>query len=159
MSVGDPHEHDEIPDAQFIKAKDDPRFQAILARGFRVNYNYDIPYLGGYSLDGTIIYIDRDVPTSIRYKRQRIPLRPAGIVAGICVHEHWEKTAMLVFGWDYTRSHMLANRAEDDFVTDKLGMKMALYNGIWDPLIKISEHKLKRKDISWPPDLDKTPYK
>jgi hypothetical protein len=158
MSVGDPHEHDEIPEAQFVKAKNDPRFQAILARGFHVSFDYDIPYLGGYSRDGTVIYIDRDVPAFVAYKRRKIRLWPTGLVGGICTHEHWEKTAMLVFGWNYTRSHTLANRAEDDFVTNKLGMKMALYNGIWDPLIKISEHKLKRNDINLPPDLDRTPY-
>ena len=158
MSVGDPHEHDEIPEALFVKAQDDPRFQAILARGYTVNYDYDIPYLGGYNVDGNTVYIDRDVPRRIPYKRTQIIIWPNGLVAGVCTHEHWEKTAMLTYGWDYTRSHMLANRAEEEFVKRKLGVSMEFYNRVWDPLVKITEHKLHRKGISLPPDLDRAPY-
>lgn len=158
MSVGDPHVHDEIPEAVFVKAKNDPKFQAILSRGFAVNYDYDVPYLGGYSLDGRTVYIDCDTPISVPHHRAKILIRPIGIASGICVHEHWEKTAMMTYGWNYERSHMLANRAEDYFVKNNLNMKLELYNAIWDPLVKIAEHKLHRKDINLPPDLDRMPY-
>ena len=159
MSKGDQVEHAEIDPALFDKAQDDPKFQSILARGFDISYDYDVPYLGGYSVDGCTIYIDRDTPRSITCGRRKIHLWPIGWIAGILTHEHWEKTAMIAYGWGYTKSHMLANRAEEHFVKNLLKATMGAYNAVWDPIVKAAENKLRlREKLNLPPHLDHTPY-
>jgi hypothetical protein len=158
MSAGDHHTHRLLGEREYDRALNDPRFQAVLARGFAVNYDYDIPYLGGYSQDGTTIYVDRDTPAQIKRGRRVYPIRPNGLVCGILVHEHWEKTAILVWGWDYPASHELATHAENHFAQEVLQMDPAEYEDIWKPVIHMAEKKLHAQAIQLPPDLDRTPY-
>ena len=78
-----------------------------------VNYDYDVPYLGGYSQDGATIYVDRDTPAETKRGKRLYQLRPQGLVSGILVHEHWEKTALTAWRWSYREAHELATHAEN----------------------------------------------
>jgi hypothetical protein len=158
MSAGDHHAHRLLGERDYNHALNDPRFQALLARGFRVSYDYDVPYLGGYSQDGATIYIDRSTPPEIKRGKRIYPLRPDGLVRGIITHEHWEKTAMLAWGWGYAESHELATHAESHFARDVLQMDPDEYEDVWRPVIKQAERKLHAQAVQLPPDLDKTPY-
>jgi hypothetical protein len=158
MSSGDKRRHALVGEQEYARALRDPRFQAILARGFAVSYDYDIPYLGGYSRDGATIYIDKDTPEQFARGRRIYVLRPDGLVRGLIVHEHWEKTALTAWGWSYPEAHELATHAEDRFARDELGFDPVDYEEVWRPLIFRAERKLHMKNISLPPDLDRTPY-
>lgn len=42
----------------------------------KLNSDYDVPYGGGYSLDGKIVYIDKDIPEKfITYDGLNYPLK------------------------------------------------------------------------------------
>jgi hypothetical protein len=160
MSFGDRHGHgaEKLGEREYDRAMRDLRFQAILSRGFHVSYDYDIPYLGGYSRDGATIYVDRDTPAEIKRGRRVYAIRPSGLVRGILVHEHWEKTAMLVWQWGYAPSHELATHAENCFACDVLAIDPGEYEDVWRPIIKLAEKKLHAQAAQLPPDLDRTPY-
>ncbi len=158
MSAGDRHRHIVLGERDYDRALRDPRFQAILSRGFRVSYDYDVPYLGGYSRDGTTIYIDRDTPAEIKRGKRIYHLRPHGLVGGICVHEHWEKTAMTAWGWSYAPAHELATHVENLFARDVLKMDPDEYQAAWRPVIRAAEKKLRMSGIALPGDLDRAPY-
>jgi hypothetical protein len=158
MSAGDKHHHVLRGEREYDRALHDPRFQALLARGFVVNYDYDIPYLAGYSRDGGTIYIDKDTPAEAKRGKRIYLLRPDGLIRGLCVHEHWEKTALTAWGWQYAEAHELATHAENRFAHDVLGLDPADYESVWQPIIRIAERKLRMPNIALPPDLDRTPY-
>jgi hypothetical protein len=158
MSAGDHRHHAHLGEREFDRAQHDPRFQALLARGFRVSFDYDVPYLGGYSQDGATIYVDRDTPAELKRGKRVYPIRPDGLVRGIIVHEHWEKTAMLAWGWGYAESHELATHAENHFAREVLQMDPAEYEDVWRPIIKLAERKLNAQAAQLPRDLDRTPY-
>jgi hypothetical protein len=158
MSAGDKHHHALLGEREYDRALHDPRFQAALARGFAVSFDYDVPYLGGYSADGATIYIDKDTPEQAKRGKRLYQLRPQGLVSCILVHEHWEKTAMLAWGWAYPEAHELATHAEHVCVRDALGLDPAEYEDVWAPIIRFAESKLHKPGIALPPDLDRTPY-
>lgn len=158
MSVGDRRHHVLLGEREYDRAQRDPRFQAILARAFNVSFDYDIPYLGGYSQDGATIYIDKDTPAQAKRGKRIYQLSPDGLVRGIIVHEHWEKTALIAWGWRYAEAHELATHVENRFARDELGLDPADYESIWHPIVKLAERKLRMPNISLPPDLDRTPY-
>jgi hypothetical protein len=185
VSAGDRHTHKLMGERDYDRALSDPRFQAILSRGFNVSYEYDVPYLGGYSQDGGTIYIDRDTPNEIKRGKRIYPLRPPSpglrradglarrsvsvdgrpqggaqnaLVNGILIHEHWEKTAMTAWRWGYAESHALATHAENHYARHVLELDPAVYESIWHPVILTAEKKLHRPGIVLPGDLDRTPY-
>ncbi len=159
MSFGDRHVKDRLGERDYDRALRDVRFQALLARGFRPEYHYDIPYLGGYSRDGTTIYVDRDTPFQVQRGRAVYQVRPAGLVNGILIHEHWEKTALTAWGYDYDSAHELATHAEHHYVREQLRLDPAEYEDMWRPIIHFCERKLNKPGMQLPPDLDMTPYR
>jgi hypothetical protein len=165
MSAGDKHHSERLGERELDHADNDPKFQALLARGFAVSFDYDIPYLGGYSQNGATIYIDKDTPEQLKLGRRVYQLKgPQGLVRGIITHEHWEKTAMLAWGWGYDPAHELATHAENRFARDALGIPPAEYEEAWAPVIRMAEKKLNAqppdqvRGAQLPPDLDRTPY-
>jgi hypothetical protein len=158
MSFGDRSYHVRLGEREYDRAQRDARFQAFLNRGFRVSFDYDIPYLGGYSRDGSIIYVDRDTPLEIKRGKRIYRVRPNGLVRGLLVHEHWEKTALDAWGWKYPNAHGLATHAENKYARDVLQLDSDYYEKLWQPIIKAAEKKLNGADIQLPPDLDRTPY-
>jgi hypothetical protein len=159
MSFGDRRVHERLGERVYERARNDPRFQAILVRGFVTSYAFDVPYLGGYSRNGATVYVDRDTPAAVQSGRKVFAVRPRGLVQGILIHEHWEKTAIDAWRFDYDAAHELATHAEHHFVREKFGMEPDEYEALWRPIIHMAEQKLAKPDVMLPPDLDPTPYR
>lgn len=111
----------------------------------KVNREYDIPYLGGYSKDGSVVYIDRHVPNVIN----GIPVMPF-----LKVHEVAEKAIIDIFGVKYQDAHRLASQIEKMLV-EKKEIAWKDYTKVLKPFIKTTANE-KLKKI--PNDLDLTPY-
>jgi hypothetical protein len=126
----------------YNRALDDAAFQARLKQRYSLNQEYRIPYLGGYSKDGRIIYIDRD-----------FDLR--NLIPALEIHEHWEKTALDVWRYAYPAAHELATYAEHRFVIDKLHMRPVAYERLLRPYIKRDEAETH---VRFPSGFDFTPY-
>jgi hypothetical protein len=64
VSTGDPNNPDPVDIPLLRQVLDVPSVRANLGRMGRVpiNRGYDIPYLAGYAIDGSEIFIDRDMP-------------------------------------------------------------------------------------------------
>lgn len=118
-----------------------------------INREYDLPYLGGYSVDGSTIYLDRHFPLSLvcEYDGHKTEFDPT---SHICDHEKIEKAIIDTLGWGYKHAHEAANGYERRGVL-KAGLMWDPYNRCLDPYIKADEHE-KLKKV--PPDLDMTPY-
>jgi hypothetical protein len=69
----------------------------------RVDMSFDIPYLGGYSQDGSVIYLDRRLPPDWYGKWFLV------------LHEAHEK-AFLLQGMTYQQAHRLATEHERSVV-------------------------------------------
>ncbi len=156
MSAGHGAKRVHLGEDEYNKALHDPRLQALLSRGFQVNDQYDIPYLGGYSRDGATIYLDKDVPPQFKNGNRTYPGQM--LMHGVIVHEHWEKSILDAWGWKYPEAHELATHAEHIFVREQLGIDPDDYEKMLHPVIKNAEKKLGRKDIQLPPDLDPAAY-
>jgi hypothetical protein len=125
----------------------DPRFIARMARGkgLPIVKKYDVPYLGGYSVDGKKIYIDRHIKTNFMGK---------DISELIRVHECAEKALLDIFHIKYQEAHKIATQIEKEAAT-KMGINWQHYCDHLDPYIKmVSQEELK----IIPPDLDLEPY-
>jgi hypothetical protein len=46
---------------------------ALLRRIHKIDRTYDIPYIAGYSRDGSTVFIDRHMPRSFAYRGRRGP--------------------------------------------------------------------------------------
>lgn len=158
MSKGDHRHRVLLGEREYDRALHDARFAAVLARAVSVNYDYDVPYLGGYSQDGATLYVDRDTPAEAKRGKRLYQLRPQGLVSGILVHEHWEKTALTAWRWSYREAHELATHAEHAHVRNVLKMDAAEYEEVWHPIIRAAEKKLHSQGVQLPPDFDRTPY-
>ena len=120
-----------------------------------LNTSYDVPYLGGYSKDGKVIYFDRHLPKTVllKYDDKKLEIDPTTILQ---LHESFEKSLIDVLDMGYTQAHKAATAYE------RRGLLMRYGPNWWGPYcrsmekyIKADEHeKLKRL----PPDLDMLPY-
>lgn len=122
-----------------------PGIKKSLGDGIKINREYDIPYLAGYSKDGKMIYIDRHCP---EYKG-KFPL-----VQCLAVHERTEKDSIDREGYKYQKAYRKALKAERKAV-ERAGWEWKAYQAYLKPYIKNADHeKLERV----PNDLDLTPY-
>jgi hypothetical protein len=121
--------------------------------GHMLNYDYDLPYLAGYSQDGQTIYIDRHLPKVLTCDEdgRKTPFAPARFVM---LHEIMEKACIDVLHWPYHHAHGAANGYERRGVL-AAGMFWDPYNKVLYPYIKSDE---REKLVKIPPDLDMTPY-
>lgn len=116
-----------------------------------VNKHYDIPYIAGYSKDGTIDYIDRHFPSEIDYKGKKVDILPY-----ILEHENVEKQLIHELGFHYLHAHHIAIAHEDKKVLaehDKEFLKA--YNAHCKKYEKQCEDERITKT---PKKLDLTPY-
>lgn len=60
------HKSEDIDDEVLLDV-----IKAIGRRVRVVNRSYDIPYIAGYSKDGSTVFIDRHVPRTVRFLRAR----------------------------------------------------------------------------------------
>jgi hypothetical protein len=110
---------------------------------------FDVPYLGGYSLDGQRIYLDRHLrPVRIGGKT----IDPSRF---LFLHEHLEKVLIDELGWKYLPAHEAATRYEHRGVRSA-GLDPKAYEAALKPYIKADRHERLTRV---PPDLDLTPYR
>ena len=112
------------------------------AKNVKLNRDYNVPGLAGYSIDGSTIYIDK-----------RVPNHTGNIETDqfLLVHEATEKALMDKLGFGYPHAHDLALHAEKRAV-ERAGYSWAVYD-------KFMQHWIKEigEDVSKelrPPDLD-----
>ena len=115
-------------------------------RPARLDVGYDIPYLGGYSVDGTVIYLDRRLPRFIE---------GVEVWRYIWVHERTEKALIDAMGWSYEKAHAAATRAEHCAVLSA-GYEPRWYESLLAPWIRAADHE---SVTEVPADLDLTPYR
>jgi len=144
MSAGHHHRSQRHTPAlirEFHRLLDDPRVREYLAAPYRVSYSYDIPLTGGSNIKGNVIYIDPDVPKS---------LRPY-----VIWHERYEKAFREAKRMGYNRAHELATVGERLHVEadkrDWTGYKKAIAGPV--------RGNEKRGKTKVPPDIDPGPYK
>ncbi len=121
-----------------------------LIKAVTVKRTYDIPYLAGYNTEGTVVYIDRDVPKSHRFEGKKYSLDRY-----LIVHEVVEKVFEETLGLNYYLAHQCALRIERAAI-EADGLSWEEYDRLMQTLIKTADHeKIKRV----PTDLDYQPYK
>ena len=73
-----------------------------------IDIAHDIPYVGGASLDGSVIYLDRNLPASfVDSTGQSVPIHPF-----LVLHEVVESSLLDKLGMKYNEAHRLAMAAE-----------------------------------------------
>lgn len=114
-----------------------------------INRDYDVPYLAGYSKDGNTVYLDKDLPKTIKIDGKEID-----VAEEIAIHELAEKTFEDRLGFSYDKAHRLATHSEETEVK-KHDLVPKDYEKALHPFIKRAESK---KKVNLPFDLDDTPY-
>jgi hypothetical protein len=128
-----------------------PSNKAVLAKfkelwnNAEYNTEYQIPYLAGYNLDGSVVYLDSDVAQAkelFKYWKY------------LFIHELSEKAYLLVNKSKYQEAHKHATQQEKNALTrDRLDWDE--YSAALEPFIKECEEEQIEKI---PPDFDTEPY-
>jgi hypothetical protein len=123
---------------------------AIIRRLKKLDREHDIPYLAGYNIDGTIIYIDRHMPTSFKQKGRTIETDRF-----LILHEEVEKTMIDQLNLHYLHAHQIATRVEQSAVL-ACGINWSDYDDFMQTNVKlIGDERLTKI----PTDLDLKPYR
>ncbi len=139
------HKSEDVDDEVLLDA-----VKAIGRRVRVVNRSYDIPYLAGYSKDGSTVFIDRHLPRTLRFLTRKVRIDPF-----LLTHEIVEKALLDELRLHYLHAHQIAVRAERDAVK-AAGLSWWVYQSVMKGYSKpIEEEKL----INVPPSLDLTPYR
>ena len=85
----------------------DPRFKKRMDQSVKIDKNYDIPYVAGYSKNGKTVYIDRHLTTMDD---------DTDITPYLIVHEKTEKALIDIFGLTYQAAHHIAMQQEKEAV-------------------------------------------
>jgi len=112
-----------------------------------VNYDYEVPYIAGYSTDGKTIYIDKNLPKFFLDNNKKVYIDKF-----IILHEVLEKHLLSIPGFTYQYAHQIALRIEKQ-VVESSKVDWEKYDKFIDRWVKIID-----KDYDIPPDLDLTPY-
>jgi hypothetical protein len=136
-----------VHSARVKRMLNDRRFKNRISKidTVRVNKNYDIPYVAGYSEDDHTIYIDRNLKTM---------MGKIDVTRFIVSHEVTEKALLDLFNLDYQQAHHIALYIEHEYVT-KHGVNWRQYCKFLDPQMKHIGHE---KITRIPKDLDIEPY-
>lgn len=128
----------------------DPKVQAKLAIRPRIDRNYDMPWLAGYSRDGRTIYMDRHLPNQLQIGKGVY----LNVIPYLTLHEHVEKSIIDALGWKYSAAHTIAEQEEHRAVR-AAGFLPKAYEAAIRPFLKADEtEKIKRV----PRDFDLTPF-
>ena len=145
-----PHEKLRIPEWYVSSLMMDRALDAVVRRAKKLDRRHDIPYLAGYSLDGKIIYIDRHMPKSFKFRGRTIETDRF-----LILHEEVEKTLMDQLGLHYLHAHQIATRAEEAAVL-AAGLEWSAYDRFMQKFVKrIGDERLTKV----PKDLDLKPYR
>jgi hypothetical protein len=145
-----PHEKLMLPEWYVSSLMMDRALDAVVRRVKKLDRSHDIPYLAGYSLDGKIIYIDRHMPKSFKFRGRTIETDRF-----LILHEEVEKTLIDQLGLHYLHAHQIATRAEEAAVRAS-GVEWHAYDRFMQKFVKrIGDERLKKV----PKDLDLKPYR
>ena len=145
-----PHERLRLPEWYVSSLMMDRALDAIVRRVKKLDRKHDIPYLAGYSLDGKIIYIDRHMPKSFKFRGRVIETDRF-----LILHEEVEKTLIDQLGLHYLHAHQIATRAEEAAVR-AAGVEWHDYDRFMQKYVKhIGDERLTKV----PKDLDLKPYR
>jgi hypothetical protein len=145
-----PHTKLKLPEWYVSDLMLERALDAIVRRLKRLDRDHDIPYLAGYSRDGTIIYIDRHMPTAFKYKGREIETDRF-----LVLHEEVEKTMIDRLNLHYLHAHQIATRVERDAVV-ACGVNWSDYDDFMQDNVKYVGDKRLTKV---PADLDLKPYR
>lgn len=145
-----PHKKLRLPEWYVSSLMMDRALDAIVRRVKNLDRKHDIPYLAGYSLDGKIIYIDRHMPKSFKFRGRVIETDRF-----LILHEEVEKTLIDQLGLHYLHAHQIATRAEEAAVR-AAGVEWRAYDRFMQKYVKhIGDERLTKV----PKDLDLKPYR
>src|ERR1017187_4384807 len=85
----------------------DPKFQRLIQRPIKLNFNHHIPYLCGYSRDGKTVYIDKDLKRYLTYRGKTFD-----VVDFLLVHEYVEWVLIQYYGIEYKKAHHITTHVE-----------------------------------------------
>ncbi|MGC9205395.1 MAG: hypothetical protein ACP5FN_03950, partial [Candidatus Micrarchaeia archaeon] len=114
-----------------------------------VNTDYDIKYTGGYSKDGKIIYIDRDLPKTLAVDGKDVDL-----LQSIALHHELVEKWLIDDAYDYQYAHLIATGVEKEYI-DSIGVKWESYDAELGKQLRLIYGKKLRKS---PRNLDLSPY-
>ena len=145
-----PHRKLRLPEWYVGSLMLDRALDAIVRRVKDLDRQHDIPYLAGYSLDGKIIYIDRHLPQTFRFRGRDIE-----VDRYLILHEEVEKTLIDQLGLHYLHAHQIATRAEQAAIrADRISWRD--YDRFMQKYVKrIGDERLSKV----PADLDLKPYR
>lgn len=141
-----------IPDDALSKRHIDKSIDALLDK-VKINRDYWIPYLAGYSTDwdgNPHVFIDSRLPEKLEHKGVTY-----SITRYLLIHECVEKCLMHDLGMHYLLAHNIATGAEKSAV-EADGLSWKIYTDLLQPYIRRAT--LKPEDKESPEDLDKAPY-
>jgi hypothetical protein len=145
-----PHKKLRMPEWYVSSLMMDRALEAIMRRVKHFDRKHDIPYLAGYSLDGTTIYIDRHMPKSFKFRGRDIETDRF-----LVLHEEVEKTLIDQLGLHYLHAHQIATRAEQAAVR-AAGVSWRAYDRFMQKNVKrAGDERLSKV----PADLDTKPYR
>ncbi len=145
-----PHKKLRLPEWYVSSLMMDRALDAVVRRVKNLDRKHDIPYLAGYSLDGKIIYIDRHMPKSFKFRGRTIETDRF-----LILHEEVEKTLIDQLGLHYLHAHQIATRAEEAAVR-AAGVEWRAYDRFMQKYVKhIGDERLTKV----PKDLDLKPYR
>src|SRR5712671_855620 len=145
-----PHKKLRMPEWYISSLMLDRALDAVVRRVKNLDRKHDIPYLAGYSNDGKIIYIDRHMPPTMKFRGREIDTDRF-----LILHEEVEKTLIDQLGLHYLHAHQIAARAEEDAVR-AAGILWRDYDRFMQKHVKtIGDERLTKV----PADLDTKPYR
>jgi hypothetical protein len=145
-----PHKKLRLPEWYVSGLMLERALDAVVRRVKKFDREHDIPYLAGYSVDGTIIYIDRHMPQAFTHKGRVVETDRF-----LILHEEVEKTMIDQLKLHYLHAHQIAARAEQAAVR-ACGISWRAYDDFMQENVKhIGDERLSKV----PADLDLKPYR
>ncbi len=142
VQVGDKHVYKDGKDIGEIK-------EIKSGVGVKIDATYNIKYTGGYSRDGSTIYMDSNFPKEIEVAGKKVNAHES-----IGRHHELTEKWLVDSAYDYPYAHEIANRTERAYV-ESMGVSWSEYSKeVNRHLSEVSAAKLIRS----PKDLDTTPY-
>jgi broad specificity phosphatase PhoE len=116
---------------------------SLMRRWQKVDTEHDIPYGSGYNVDGTIVYIDKDLAAAVHDGRVDTGLSAPDTLECLCRHERVEKVLLDANNPidSYREAHDFATAAEHHLVREK-GSTPARYERGLAPLFKLCASKV-----------------
>lgn len=142
MSSG--HHHNHVHRADLMRELEsllrDPAIQGYLQQRYSVDTQHPVPLTGGSSQDGSVYYLNPDIP------KEDMPF--------VLWHERVEKALRAVKGMTYSRAHDLATTAER-LLVEAHGRPWEQYRARIAQVVRLNEYRPARM----PSGFDVGPYR